>query len=511
MRNKRIYEIAIEKNITVEMVMEELAKAGVIVTDCVSMLTDEQMEVAIKTFGLVEEKETTIKTEAITKVENNSEKMEKGMLIQSPDNLYGVTSKSFPELKFNSSEVLTEEEMRSYIAIAGNGEIGEYMRDLLYMKEAEVPEITHIINWINSKRVFLYTIDGVQYVTALPKNREIVEGRVNAFSMKLINLALAWIDFKDAVEEDEKDYFNKFIYYRKSIVMDILKRFASKEFKAKYRSKFKGITGVALTGNVGIDECMVPEWYADKHKIKAGDYICAFRHPVQNIFVVLKVVGFTENELRIHSQVFTWLGGDHDGDKLYFVPFNSLYWDNKRYFYKVANYVELKQQVVALLPSQLLLKNQAKNLFNCVYDGRVGHRTISTLEMLRESKKSMTFAAPICVEDYIDNQFQTVLNMRTVKDGTASAGAFCNWLMEVATLAHLDLEEARGICDIIQQAALDSKHNKSTGNGYTDAIWFKLVELRKKHKNIVAIVAQMLAILAGNEEQVLEEDKEFEF
>lgn len=516
MRNKRVYEVMKETGLKLAEIKSKLAENGIEIVSHLSVLNDEQAELVNKLFNIKPVAEYTVTEKAIEKADNG---LQMGILVQTNDSGFGISSVEFPEVpkSTNKSEMLTEEEVKKYMELMKTQHVGDYMKDILFAKECEVPEVTHLIEWINSKRVFSYTINGIRYATILPRNREIVPGRVNALNMKLLSLAMAWIDYLECKKDEKQEYFNKFTYYRRSIALDILKGIASKEFKYNYRMRFKGLTGVALTGNCSIDGCNIPAWYAKKHDIQVGDYILAFRHPIQNLFLTLRVESisstedFTENELRMNSMVFTWLGGDHDGDKLNFIPLTKIYFDNKRYFHNLCNFIEFQSSCLNILPSALLEYEQTKNTFNCVDNHRYGHRTISTLDMLRESKKSMNFAKPLSVDDYIENQFETVLNMRTVKEGTGAAGSFCNWLMEVATLAKLDLKEARGICDIIQQAALDSKHNKSTGNGYTDTIWFKLTRLRfeANKKDIVTIAEKMISILAGTDNwEPLEEDGE---
>ena len=99
------------------------------------------------------------------------------------------------------------------------------------------------------------------------------------------------------------------------------------------------------------------------------------------------------------------------------------------------------------------------------------------LDMLHESKKSMKYAGKINEQDYLDNQASTVLNMRTVKEGTAFAGAFANWIFEKARVHGYDLVLARHLGDLIQQEALDSKHTTG-GKGFMDSQWYKLVSLK---------------------------------
>lgn len=100
------------------------------------------------------------------------------------------------------------------------------------------------------------------------------------------------------------------------------------------------------------------------------------------------------------------------------------------------------------------------------------------MEMLQESKKSVKFLTKRNEEEILQNQLETVLNMRTVKEGTAFAGSFANWLFEIARNNHLNLTMARKLGDLIQQKALDSKH-VTGGDGFRDSEWYKIVELKQ--------------------------------
>ncbi|MGL6100325.1 MAG: hypothetical protein ACRC0G_11960 [Fusobacteriaceae bacterium] len=70
-----------------------------------------------------------------------------------------------------------------------------------------------------------------------------------------------------------------------------------------------------------------------------------------------------------------------------------------------------------------------------------------------------------------------IMNMKTVKEGTATAGSFCNKIMEIAFCsAYINVISARVISDIFQRIALDSKHN-GAGTSYKDSDWFKISNL----------------------------------
>ncbi|MGL5714372.1 MAG: hypothetical protein ACRCYT_04795 [Cetobacterium sp.] len=73
-----------------------------------------------------------------------------------------------------------------------------------------------------------------------------------------------------------------------------------------------------------------------------------------------------------------------------------------------------------------------------------------------------------------------ILNMKTVKEGTATAGSFCNKIMEIAfNSGTINVIEARTISDIFQRIALDSKHN-GAGTSYKDSDWYRVSEFLNK-------------------------------
>lgn len=79
-------------------------------------------------------------------------------------------------------------------------------------------------------------------------------------------------------------------------------------------------------------------------------------------------------------------------------------------------------------------------------------------------------------ENLINEHKSNILNMRTVQEGTATAGSFCNKVMEIASIIGLDMVSTRVISDIFQRIALDSKHD-GTGDGYKSSDWYRIAEL----------------------------------
>ncbi|MGL5317052.1 MAG: hypothetical protein ACRC92_27580 [Peptostreptococcaceae bacterium] len=92
-----------------------------------------------------------------------------------------------------------------------------------------------------------------------------------------------------------------------------------------------------------------------------------------------------------------------------------------------------------------------------------------------------------------------ILNMKTVKEGTANAGAFCNRIMEVACTNNIDIIESRVISDIFQRIALDSKHD-GNGGSYKDSDWYQISEMMnwtKRGTSLEVIEEKLLKILTG--------------
>ncbi|MGL5316244.1 MAG: hypothetical protein ACRC92_23500 [Peptostreptococcaceae bacterium] len=118
------------------------------------------------------------------------------------------------------------------------------------------------------------------------------------------------------------------------------------------------------------------------------------------------------------------------------------------------------------------------------------------LAFIKESAKSEKYykEAP----DYLEEQTDNILGMRTVKEGTAFAGAFCNWIMEVASVNEMDLVPARNISNNFQREALDSKSTK--GGLFSETAWFKIIQLKNSvtsNDSTEDIERKIIAILNG--------------
>lgn len=400
-------------------------------------------------------------------------------LRQNLDTIKGLRREQVKALGvFKNYELLTETDIESLFELQKNETLGAYVTTLLYDNELEIPEIDELIEIINLKRIFKYTLDDEEYFIVLPSKRTIEKGVLNHMNSLLLKVGRSYCEYKNCPLEEKKERLTMFENIRHKLILAIESEIFSKEFKNFYQMKFNGVTGVALTGNVSINGIYIPLWYATKNKIYVGDIGIVFRDPVQNLIIALRVEGFTANEMRVHSKVFTWLAGDHDGDKVQFIPLRQLINDNHEF---ISDINSLMNEVENIFPEALIKDSNPLKALLINADIDVSLKDMETphtmLDMLHESKKSMKYAGAINEQEYLDNQASTVLNMRTVKEGTAFAGAFANWIFEKARLHNLDLIAARHLGDLIQQEALDSKHTVG-GKGFMDSQWYKLTYLK---------------------------------
>ena len=102
---------------------------------------------------------------------------------------------------------------------------------------------------------------------------------------------------------------------------------------------------------------------------------------------------------------------------------------------------------------------------------------------------------------YKDNMLETALNMRTVKEGTAIAGAFAIWVVETASVVGADMHLAREIANKMQRASLDAKHSQGD-NGYKSATWAKICEVANtidRHSSEKDILERIISICEEKE------------
>lgn len=439
-------------------------------------------------------------------------------IMQNLNNVKGLTLEFFNQLgEFKDYEELTQKDVEEIVELENNPQIGRYIKSMIFGNELNIPELTDIIDLLNLKRYFKYKLEGKELFLAIPDNRNITAGTLNHMNSMLLKCARAYYEYANCEIEDKSERLEMFENLKHKLILMIETNVFSKEFKNLYRMKFKGVTGVALTGNVTIDGIKIPLWYAKKHKIKIGDIGIVFRDPVQNLIIALRVEGFTDNEIRVHSKVFTWLAGDHDGDKVQFIPLKDFLKENVNYTQQYT--INIVQEVFDLQPSRLLEHKKFMPLLDNMdldVEPKEFNTPHSMLEMLEDSPKSLKYSSAINEEDYLDNQASTVLNMRTVKEGTAFAGSFANWLFEKARLHNYDLAIARHLGDLIQQEALDSKHTVG-GKGFMDSKWYKITDLKNScYKDTYdVILSKINNILDEDDTPTVHEeydfDDEFEF
>lgn len=114
-------------------------------------------------------------------------------------------------------------------------------------------------------------------------------------------------------------------------------------------------------------------------------------------------------------------------------------------------------------------------------------------EIIVNSRKKNEKFDNIDLSEFSEKQFYGALNLKASKEGTGYAGSFANRLFEMSRVAGIDLIEARILGNLMQQEALDSKHD-GEGSMY-DAIWFRIsqiinfrgseIELRTEINNII--------------------------
>lgn len=117
-------------------------------------------------------------------------------------------------------------------------------------------------------------------------------------------------------------------------------------------------------------------------------------------------------------------------------------------------------------------------------------------EMIENSRKKNEKFDSVKKADFIERQFTGALNLKASKEGTGFAGAFANWLFEMARVGCLDLMTARIIGNRMQQEALDSKHDG--GGDMSQTIWFKLTQLRRFRGNEFQLREEIKQILDKN-------------
>lgn len=383
--------------------------------------------------------------------------------------------------------------------------VREALRASLWDNVLEIPQASKLISFVNTKRFFMFGEKCIIIPRCLMSNSR-KSKRLNDLNIRLVNAAIAFVEADKMNDGKEKqEAMRKFWITFNGIKLRIASMLFSKDFKQLYQLKFNGYTAVALTEFCGLNDVYVPEEYAKEHGLNTGDKCIMYRDPVQNLMVVTRIAGFTtDGTIRMNSLVFTYLGGDHDGDKVNIVPIKVLIFKNRKFFRGI-NKSDFWKSANRLLPSNVLADQELSKLIEgeLPADKHYKERVYSTKELLDESSKSQKFIKPLSIEDYLKNQKETVMNMRTVSEGTGVAGSFCNHVMEAADIFGEDLVVTRKTCNDIQQAALDSKHSVATGRkGFKDTPWAQIAALFNNNKKLSkmseqGIVDEIINIMNG--------------
>lgn len=285
-------------------------------------------------------------------------------IVQNLNNLIGITEEKKNEYvrvfgNPSRKEVLTIDDVVKISKLMNHEKIGRMLKDVLW-NNSIIPGLLHnLIVLINQKRFFIFhDLKGEKRFIILPY-KESDNTSLEYRSNLLLQAGIAYTKYVDSNEEDKMNLWKQFVGYVERIKIDIAKDVFSKNFKDLYKMKFRGISGVCLTSNLTEDFIELPKWYADKHKLKLGDLVIVTRDPVQNIFLTAKIGGLTRNETRVNSNMFTWLGGDHDGDKVQFIPVDKFIEENKEF---IDDPLKLKEELLNLLPTSFIQSEEKRML-----------------------------------------------------------------------------------------------------------------------------------------------------
>lgn len=219
-------------------------------------------------------------------------------------------------------------------------------------------DLIKVNNMSSVQRKFLLSKRALKIVDENNKTSIVVipHGEI-VFSRDLGSLAKRYFALRKIEDEPTRiKYYEAFWNKLYVLRLNIAKRLFSKRFSEKYLFNFHGFSGVALTHSRGLDEILVPEWFG----LKIGDLVMVTRDPVQNVVVVLKVVGFTKNEIRVSPDMLDrYLAGDCDGDKIQVIELSSIYNMNSQYF--VRTYEEFYEEAMKLIPGENFGFNELLN------------------------------------------------------------------------------------------------------------------------------------------------------
>ena len=117
-------------------------------------------------------------------------------------------------------------------------------------------------------------------------------------------------------------------------------------------------------------------------------------------------------------------------------------------------------------------------------------------EIINNSRTKNKKYDEVNLNDFYEKQFYGALNLKASKEGTGYAGSFANKFFEICRVASLDLIEARKLGNLLQQEALDSKHD-GEGSMY-DTTWFKLSQIINFRGSEAELRAELSNLLSGN-------------
>lgn len=252
----------------------------------------------------------------------------KAKLYQRFDCILGIGWKRAVAAGLTRDNCYTDEDSDALETLMANRSIGRYIRENLYDTDVSKKDVYlgQLINYAHSKRFISFRDEsGKRLYFGIPSDEHKDAQRLNSMHHKLLNASLTYgMYVREQDEKKKRDHWNHFKNLLASMRMLMVARVFSKEVKKMFTLSTRGIKGVALTGNIGLDEVMIPRHLAKKMGIKLGDTTLVVRHPVQNLLLCCTVSGFTENEMRLNPRTIELIDGDFDGDEIAVVPITSI-------------------------------------------------------------------------------------------------------------------------------------------------------------------------------------------
>lgn len=285
-------------------------------------------------------------------------------LYQRMDSIVGIpyNEESHKALHIRKGERLMLDEVSKISSLTSHPDYGSHIVGLLNgsIENDEFGVIKPLIDFLHQKRIFVFKDrEGNSKLIGIPTDREIGKGFCS-FSKGLLSCALRYKSYLEA--DDKLSAWKSFEGSVFALQKAIACRLFSKKFKEKLDFTFKGLSGVALTGNVTLNGVIIPKWYANMRNLKIGDLMVVTRDPIQNIFISLKIEGFSKNEIRVNAHTFTFLGGDFDGDKIQVIPFTNIKAELENRKCNSLTISTILYELVGLLPSHLFANKKFSRL-----------------------------------------------------------------------------------------------------------------------------------------------------